>query len=401
MFPRVNAPKNIKRKVSIVTRFTTIPILLFATTPIAAHFLGGGYWYWLTVAAFVTCMILDPIVGDDPINAPEEMEEELEQSLFYRVMLWVYIPVQFLITLFCYSLITNTPMDMFTVLGVSYHSLSQMEMIGLALSLGLVTGFGATPAHELCHHGNQFDRFMGQALMTPISMADFYVYHNFHHHLTVATPEDHATAPYGENFWRFALRSTIRKSICAWHVEAKRLARKGTSWLNLDNKMIKITLAQVAWFSLLAYLFGWLSLPLFVLQYIFPRMLLATADFAEHYGLMRKQNADGTYEKIRPEHAWDDSMIISSFFMCQIDRHSDHHANVGRPYQVLRVMEKAPRLPLGYLNILFVAMVPSLWRKIMHPIIEEFYDTADIIPYALPNTLPERFVERAVIADIK
>ena len=181
MLPTVNAPENIKRKVSIVTRYTTIPILLFATTPVIAHFLGGGYWYWLTVVAFVICMILDPIVGDDPVNAPAEMEQELEQSLFYRFMLWLYIPVQFLITLFAYSLLTNTPMDMFTALGVSYQPLNPLEIIGLAISLGLVTGFGATPGHELCHHGNAFDRFMGQALLTPISMADFYVYHNFHH----------------------------------------------------------------------------------------------------------------------------------------------------------------------------------------------------------------------------
>ena len=396
--PTMYNPASIKRKVSIVARFTTFPILIFAMTPIIAYLMGGGLWYWSTLIAFAICIILDPIVGDDPINAPAEMDQELEASVFYRVMLWLYIPVQFLITLFCYSLITNTPMDMFTVLGVSYHPLSTPEMIGLALSLGLVTAFGAAPGHELCHHGNAFDRFMGQALMTPISMADFYVYHNFHHHLHVATPLDPATSAYGENFWRFALRSTVLKSIVAWKVEAERLGRKGSSWLSLDNKMIKITIAQVSWFSLLAYLFGWIVVPLFFMQYFFPRLLLAAADFAEHYGLMRKQLEDGSYEKVRPEHAWDDSMIISSFFMCQIDRHSDHHTNVGRPYQILRVMENAPRLPLGYLNILFVAMVPSLWRKVMHPIIEDFYDKADIVPYALPNTLPERFVERAVIA---
>jgi alkane 1-monooxygenase len=393
--------QKLKRNISIVTKYTTLPLLIFASTPVLAYLAGGGLWYWLTVIVLLVCIVLDPIVGDDPVNAPAEMEAKLEASNFYRFMLWLYIPVQFLMTLFCYSLISNTPLEVFTSIGVAYQPLGLLEIIGLTLSLVLVTGFGATPGHELCHHGNQFDRFMGQALLTPISMADFYVYHNFHHHLTVATPEDHATAPYGENFWRFALRSTINKSICAWQVEAKRLARKGSSWLNLDNKMIKITLAQVAWFALLAYLFGWISIPLFIMQYIFPRMLLATADFAEHYGLMRKQLADGSYEKIRPEHAWDDSMIISSFFMCQIDRHSDHHTNVGRPYQVLRVMENAPRLPYGYLNILFVTMVPSAWRKLMHPIIEEFYDNADIIPYALPDTLPERFRDRAVIADIK
>ncbi len=397
----MSAVVQIKRQVSIVTKYTTLPLLFFSITPVLAYLAGGGVWYWLTVFVLLASIALDPIVGDDSINAPADLEKELENSNFFRVMLWAYVPIQFLMTLFCYSLITQTPMAIFVTLGVDYVPLSWGEIIGLSLSLSLVTGFGATIGHELCHHGNAFDRFMGQAILTPISMADFFVYHNFHHHLTVATPEDHATAPYGENFWRFALRSTIKKSICAWQVEAKRLARKGLSWLNIDNRMVKITVAQVAWLSLLLILFGWMTIPLFILQYIFPRMLLATADFAEHYGLMRKQLPDGSYEKVRPEHAWDDSAIISSFYMCQIDRHSDHHANVGRPYQILRVMDKAPRLPYGYLNILFVVMVPSAWRKLMHPIIEEFYDTADIIPYALPNTLPERFVERAVMAEIK
>ena len=399
MLHRVNLSENIKRKVSIVTQFTTIPILLFGLTPFMAYFLGGNHWYWLTPGLFVFCMIIDPIVGDDPINAPEEMEKELENSLFYRFMLWIFVPMQYITILFCLALITGTSVEAFTFFGITFDQLSTSNIVALLLTVGLLAGTGATPAHELCHHGNQFDRFMGQALMTPISMADFYVYHNFHHHIHVATPLDAATSAYGENFWKFALVSTIKKSGIAWKVEAERLGRKGLSWFNLGNKMIRITLAQFAWYGLLVYLFGWIALPLAFLLYFFPRLLLASADFAEHYGLMRKKLEDGSYEKIRPEHAWDDSMIISSFFMCQIDRHSDHHANVGRPYQILRVMDKAPRLPLGYLNILFVAMIPALWRKIMHPIIEKFYDTADIIPYAMPNTLPERFLDRAVIAE--
>ncbi len=378
-----------------------MPLLLFSTTPIWGYLAGGGVWYWLTVFVLLLSIALDPIVGADPVNAPIEMDAELTNKLFFRVMLWLYVPMQFLMTLFCYSLISETSMGVFLAMGVTYAPLGWDEIIGLALSLSLVTGFGATIGHELCHHGNRIDRFLGQVLLTPISMADFFVYHNFHHHLTVATPEDHATAPYGENFWRFAVRSTIRKSICAWQVEADRLKRKGLKVASVNNQMIVITVMQLSWLTLLLAIFGWATIPLFILQYFFPRMLLATADFAEHYGLMRKKLADGSYEKVRAEHAWDDSAIISSFYMCQIDRHSDHHTNVGRPYQILRVMEKAPRLPYGYLNILFVVMVPSAWRKLMHPIIEEFYDTADIIPYALPNTLPERFVERAVITDIE
>jgi len=399
VIPRKNDPSKITRKTSIVTRFTTIPILLFGITPFIAYYLGGGDWYWLTIGLFVLCMILDPIVGDDPINAPEEMDKELEDSIFYRFMLWIFVPMQYITILFCIALITNTPLEMFTYFNIAFEPQSTSAIIALVIGVGLLAGTGATPAHELCHHGNQFDRFMGQALMTPISMADFYVYHNFHHHIHVATPLDPATSAYGENFWKFALVSTVKKSIVAWKVEAERLERKGSGWFSISNKMIRITIAQFAWYTLLVTLFGWIALALAALLYVFPRLLLAAADFAEHYGLMRKKLEDGSYEKIRAEHAWDDSMIISSFFMCQIDRHSDHHANVGRPYQILRVMEKAPRLPLGYLNILFVTMIPSLWRKMMHPIIEEFYDTADIVPYALPNTLPERFADKAVIAN--
>ena len=83
--------------------------------------------------------------------------------------------------------------------------------------------------------------------------------------------------------------------------------------------------------------------------------------------------------------------MVSSMLFCQIDRHSDHHANVGRPYQILRVMDEAPRLPHGYLTMILIALIPPLWRRRMHPIVEAYYDTGSVVPYAVPGALPEKY----------
>lgn len=173
----MSVASRIKRNVSIVTKYTTVPLLLFSITPTLGYLAGGGVWYWLTVFVLLLSIALDPIVGTDPINAPIEMDAELTNKLFFRVMLWLYVPMQFLMTLFCYSLISETSMGVFLAMGVTYVPLGWGEIIGLALSLSLVTGFGATIGHELCHHCNRIDHFLGQVLLTPISMADVVIGH--------------------------------------------------------------------------------------------------------------------------------------------------------------------------------------------------------------------------------
>jgi len=59
-------------------------------------------------------------------------------------------------------------------------------------------------------------------------------------------------------------------------------------------------------------LFGWVALPVFLGCWLFPRLFLAFVDYLEHYGLGRRRLADGTYEPIRAEHAWDDNYISAA-----------------------------------------------------------------------------------------
>jgi len=76
---------------------------------------------------------------------------------------------------------------------------------------------------------------------------------------------------------------------------------------------------------------------------------------------------------VRPEHSWNSDTTVSNLFLYQLQRHSDHHANAGRRYQVLRSMAEAPQLPAGYAPMMLLAYAPPLWRRVMDPRLAAHY----------------------------
>ena len=101
--------------------------------------------------------------------------------------------------------------------------------------------------------------------------------------------------------------------------------------------------------------------------------LLESANYIEHYGLLRSQDANGKYERTRPEHSWNSNLILSNLLTYQLQRHSDHHANPTRSYQSLRHFENTPQLPGGYPTMFMAAYVPPLWYKIMDQRLVDHY----------------------------
>jgi alkane 1-monooxygenase len=87
----------------------------------------------------------------------------------------------------------------------------------------------------------------------------------------------------------------------------------------------------------------------------------------EHYGLLRAQLPDGSYEPPRPHHSWNANHTYTNLVLFQLERHSDHHANAGRRYQALRHFPDLPQLPSGYNGMYPLAYVPPLWFKVMDP----------------------------------
>ena len=67
---------------------------------------------------------------------------------------------------------------------------------------------------------------------------------------------------------------------------------------------------------------------------------LTSANYIEHYGLLRRQNARRTFEHCQPYHSWNTNHVASNVVLFHLERHSDHHAHPTRRYQSLRSFDE-------------------------------------------------------------
>ena len=108
-------------------------------------------------------------------------------------------------------------------------------------------------------------------------------------------------------------------------------------------------------------------IPFALIQGAYAYSLLSSANYVEHYGLLRERGPDGRYVRPQPRHSWNSNHLISNLLLYQLQRHSDHHAHPTRRYQALRHFDEAPQLPSGYFGMFLVAFFPRLWFRIMDP----------------------------------
>ena len=195
----------------------------------------------------------------------------------------------------------------------------------------------------------------------------FYVEHNRGHHVRVATPEDPASARYGESFWGFLPRSVIGAVKSGWRIEQQRLARQGHGVWNWRNHNLQAWSITVLLFGGLTAWAGWWMLGFLLFQGVYGFSLLEVVNYLEHYGLCRKKLDNGRYERCQPHHSWNSNHIVTNVFLYHLQRHSDHHANPTRSYQSLRHFDGLPELPSGYAGMILLAYCPPLWFKVMNP----------------------------------
>lgn len=196
------------------------------------------------------------------------------------------------------------------------------------LSVGLATGAtGIAIAHELGHKRPALERFLSRLLLVTVSYGHFTVEHNRGHHVRVATPEDPASARYGEGFWRFLPRTLMGSFKDAYRMDPSEVTRVWT--------------ATFAVAATLGFAFGPLAVAFFFGQSAMAVMLLEAVNYIEHYGLERKKLADGRYERPAARHAWDAYERVSNCFLVHLQRHADHHLNPMRPYAALQPQAEA------------------------------------------------------------
>lgn len=240
------------------------------------------------------------------------------------------------------------------------------DLLGLAISVGIVNGIAINTAHELGHKKDKLDRWLARISLAPTFYGHFYVEHNRGHHKNVATPEDPASSRFGETFWAFWPRTVLGSLRSAWHLEAERLKRFNKGVWSTDNENLQSWALSVVLFGALLIAFGVVVLPYLLIQAVYGFSLLEVVNYLEHYGLQRRKNPDGRYERCEPEHSWNSNHTVTNLFLYHLQRHSDHHANPTRRYQTLRHFANSPQLPSGYAGMITLAYFPPLWFAVMN-----------------------------------
>ncbi len=310
--------------------------------------------WWPFVFLYVAVPLIDALLGEDRSNPPEWAVPQLEADPFYRYLTYALVPVLW-------------GSFVFAAWFVVSHELAWHAQLAMVLNAGIIGGFAINLGHELGHKHNRLEKTLALLALAPSGYGHFSAEHNRGHHTEVATPEDTASARMGESIWRFVWREMPGGARRAWHFETLRLKDKGLSTWSLHNQILQgLMITSVLWWALVLWL-GLQVLPFLLAVAAWTNFQLTSANYVEHYGLLRVKQADDQYERCQACHSWNSNHILSNWILFHLQRHADHHAHASRRYQALRHFEDAPQLPSGYSGMFLLAYVPSLWFAVMNP----------------------------------
>ena len=265
-------------------------------------------------------------------------------------------------------------------------------MLGLAVTMGVVSGVAINTAHEFGHKRLDYERWLSKVALSTTGYGHFFIEHNRGHHLQGGHPEDPASRgwvkasrllpPHRDRQLPLCLGPGAHPpgSSAAPHVVGpqrhhQRLGHVRGGLRRPDRRLgIKV-------------------IPLLAIQAVFGFMLLEVVNYLEHYGLRRQREANGRYERCRPEHSWNSNNIASNLVLYHLQRHSDHHANPTRRFPGPAAVRRGPAASLGYGTMIVLAYFPPLWRAVMDRRVVRHYD-GDLTRAALQPGKAEAILAR-------
>jgi len=250
------------------------------------------------------------------------------------------------------------------------HDFLRLDSLVALLLVGGSSGYsGITLAHEFIHRRSKVYQWVGRSLLVSVFYEHFYTEHLRGHHVKVATPDDPATAKFGENFNSFYFRTVPGQLKSAWAIECKRLHNENQAIMHgsvFYNRVAQGMAAQLLLSIIIVLGFGPVALVMWLLQSQNASQLLEVVNYFEHWGLQRQS------KHVQPRDSWDTHAWFTYYGLVGLTRHADHHANPTRPYQHLCTSTESPELPAGYVGMVFLVFFRNRkFRAIMTKTLEE------------------------------
>jgi len=311
---------------------------------------------WATVIfVFGLIPLIEPLLGASTVNLSAEKRKNALKNRFFDLLLYLNLPIVYGTILLAIQLFNS-------------YNFNSITYSGLVFSLGIVLGAcGINVAHELGHRPNRFEQFIAQLLLLPSWYMHFFIEHNRGHHKNVATDLDPASAKFNESLYQFWIRSVSQSYLHAWKLENIRLRKLNSPIWSMKNQMIQYTCIQGLYLLIITQVSqSWYTTIAIIMAGMIGFLLLETINYVEHYGLRRKKLPSGRYERVQPRHSWNANYDLGRILLYELTRHSDHHFQASKKYQILDHHDEAPELPFGYPTAMLLALIPPLWFKVMN-----------------------------------
>jgi alkane 1-monooxygenase len=295
-----------------------------------------GWWWLAPCVLFVGVPAVDALLGEDRSN---ESARETRWSGYFWALPMVY-------GLLCFAGLVWA--------GSKMSGASVDQALALLISCAVASSFATCSAHELLHRSGTLDRWMARAIMSMVGYGHFVVEH-LHHHGKVGLEVEGTVPRVGESMWAFIPRQIAFSYRNGYRAAERLRIAKGLAWYRnraVEQHALTAAMASAFWLA-----FGWAGLLLFVVQAAVAVFCLEMIQFFEHHGLVR---ADG--EPITGGLSWNSNTCLTNAITFNITRHSDHHLDAAIPYQSLRLMQGVPTSPVGYFGLVWIALVPAVWR---------------------------------------
>jgi alkane 1-monooxygenase len=343
----------------IFLRFLFLPALV-----IAGSLLGGWWNFSIPVICFMIHPLVNLLSGKNSSTHGED-EHGQHDAKAYRLVPLLFVPV--LVSLTAWSVIQS-------------DHYSSVEFIGIAISVGIVNGIlGFTLSHEFIHRHTAIEKIAGHILLLQNNYPHYSIEHIGGHHLYACTEKDPHTAHIGESFYGFLPRAIRCTFLNAWEIESNRLQRRKKKIRSRYNRMLLFILLQLSCYAMIIVFAGWKPFLFFVFQSSVAILLLNITGYLQHYGLARKEIAQGHIEKISAHHAWSSGQGKDGLNLFQVRNHADHHMHPSHSYEQLVHHHDSPEQPTGYSGMIWLALLPPLWFRIMNKRIPSFITKNNLI----------------------
>ena len=311
------------------------------------------------------------IVGDYVLPRDREIQK-FSYPTILNVSIYINLPILFCLIFLVVSVFGNNSPDwyvdgLYALFNVDFlavvNSFTVADKFSILFQTTLLVGIlGTVPGHELTHRKKKkFDMFVGNWMLAFSWDCTFAIEHVYGHHKEVCLDEDPASAKRGENIYLFLIKASYEEQISGWKLEAARLNRRNQNVFSIHNRML-VGYLRCTTITVLAFMFGGIfGLFAFLLCAFSAKLLLEAINYIEHYGLVREKG-----KPVGMRHSWNSNHLLSSVYLCNVTRHSDHHRSTALNFWELDPChDDAPLLPYGYLSMLYlVLLTPFLYKKI-------------------------------------